>query len=1026
MPNAKKLNEQALTDGRVGRLRATRMFTDREDLREAYHALTDRAVAEKFENCYVINYYGLGGIGKTTLLGKLRDEVRQRAETDASHRHISLMLDFDSVVADPVPALEHLKAQLQAQDFNFPLFELALYALYEKSGHIMSARERASFFERNPMIEALVDAAGMLPVIGMVATLSKNVIRIAGKARNAYQRALDRRKGSLYEIETMDARALRSNLPLLFTQDVNDQLDDGTMLHLFIDTYEKLVSVAEGEQGAHSAIRNDDWLYGRDGLIRNLGNAVFAIAGREKLHWPESSEFWAEEGRLEAHLTDHLSENDSARFLGSCGVDAELWYALYQLTDGQPVYLDLCVDQYYDVLDAGRTPAPEDFGRNVEMLVERHSRYIPEHQRDALYLMAGMRRWNKQIFDLAASAAGISVNPSEYSDRLTRLSYVTDEGGGIFAMHQVVARVLSSKLHAEVARPASVALAKFVKEQAESAQAQDSAEHAVSAQAQEGAELALEAAANLAGENARTAELAEAFEALAERAVENLQFRQALELRQRALEVCRAAMGEEHLVTLDAMCNLTNSYDFLGKYQCMRELEERVYEVRRRVQGEEHPDTLSAMNNLTSSYIMLGECQRARELGERAYEVHRRVLGEEHPDTLSAIDNLAVSFNVLGEYQRALELEERVYEVRRRVLGEEHPDTLSAMDNLAIIYSSLGKYRRALELAEQAYEVHRRVQGEEHPETLITMCSLAVSYSYLGENQRALELEEQAYEACKRQFGEEHPLALTMLNNLAAYYYNLGKYHRALELFEQVCERSKRVRGEEHPATLLAMIGLASCYSYLGSHQRALELAEQAYKTCMRVLGERHPTTLAALDHLATFYGYLGEHKRAWTLQNQAFLAYTRLLGLEHPITLNALTNLATCFSNLGDNQNALALQSRGYSTARHALGGEHPVTLNALNNLASFYHDVGNDRLAVELQRHAYEAFRRVLGEEHPTTLNALNGLVNCYTALDKPDRALELAEQLYEARKRVLGEDHPDTLAAQSSVESIKKMCE
>ena len=65
-------------------------------------------------------------------------------------------------------------------------------------------------------------------------------------------------------------------LPYYFSMDVNAM--DLPLVCIYLDTYEKMVSRAEG--AGDSTGFTQEWLRGASGLLPNLGNAVFAIAGK--------------------------------------------------------------------------------------------------------------------------------------------------------------------------------------------------------------------------------------------------------------------------------------------------------------------------------------------------------------------------------------------------------------------------------------------------------------------------------------------------------------------------------------------------------------------------------------------------------------------------------------------------------------------------------------------------------------------------------------------------------------------------
>ena len=97
-----------------------------------------------------------------------------------------------------------------------------------------------------------------------------------------------------------------------------------------------------------------------------------------------------------------------------------------------------------------------------------------------------------------------------------------------------------------------------------------------------------------------------------------------------------------------------------GEPRPARALFERAHQLRRDTLGEEHPDTLTSANNLARDLHGLGEYQRARDLDEDTLTRRHRVLGEDHPNTLTSANNLARDLHALGEDQQARELEEWV------------------------------------------------------------------------------------------------------------------------------------------------------------------------------------------------------------------------------------------------------------------------------------------------------------------------------------------------------------------------------
>ena len=76
-----------------------------------------------------------------------------------------------------------------------------------------------------------------------------------------------------------------------------------------------------------------------------------------------------------------------------------------------------------------------------------------------------------------------------------------------------------------------------------------------------------------------------------------------------------------------------------GVFALARAAEERALEVGRRVLGEEHPASIFALNTLAGTLQAQGDLAAARPLQEHALSVVRTYLDEEDATTLSFLDN---------------------------------------------------------------------------------------------------------------------------------------------------------------------------------------------------------------------------------------------------------------------------------------------------------------------------------------------------------------------------------------------------
>ncbi|MGH3795696.1 MAG: FxSxx-COOH system tetratricopeptide repeat protein [Pseudonocardiaceae bacterium] len=257
-----------------------------------------------------------------------------------------------------------------------------------------------------------------------------------------------------------------------------------------------------------------------------------------------------------------------------------------------------------------------------------------------------------------------------------------------------------------------------------------------------------------------------------------------------------------------------------------RPLRERALELRRSRLGDDHPDTLESAANLAIGLRALGHYEQALQLGEDAFTRRRRVLGDDHPKTLESAASLAICLWDLEHYEQARRLAEDAFTRRRRVLGDDHPKTLESAASLAICLRDLGHYEQARQVGEDTLTRCRRALGDDHPNTLISANNLAGVLWSLGHYEQARQLSADTLTRHRRVLGDDHPATLRTANNLAACLRELEQHEAARRLGEDTLTRRRRVLGDEHPHTLDAATNLTAALWALGQDDQASQLEE--------------------------------------------------------------------------------------------------------------------------------------------------------------------------------------------------------
>ena len=258
-----------------------------------------------------------------------------------------------------------------------------------------------------------------------------------------------------------------------------------------------------------------------------------------------------------------------------------------------------------------------------------------------------------------------------------------------------------------------------------------------------------------------------------------------------------------------------------------RQLFERALELRRSQLGDDHPDTLTSVQHIALCLLSLGQYKQAYHLIEDNLARSRRALGEDHPHTLHSACYVAYGLCSVGQCEQACQLGEDTLARSRRALGEDHPCTLDSAHYLAGYLWVLGRYEQARQLGEDTLTRRRRLLGDDHPCTLVSTSHLALCLWALRQYEHAYQLSEDALTRSRRVKGEGHPFTLNLASGLALCLWARGQHEQARQLGEDTLTRLRRALGDDHPHTRDSAHNLAAVLARLGEHDQADRLDEQ-------------------------------------------------------------------------------------------------------------------------------------------------------------------------------------------------------
>lgn len=373
---------------------AVRKFTDRESAKDAFARNLREHLAGR-SSLRVLGYYGVGGIGKTSLLCELR-QLAKGIEESAPAGLSTICLDFDSDnIGSAADALYAFRLKWPGK---CPLFEFALAQYWAAQGRSLEQIRRNAIPDDSLLFD-LVEAGSSLVDVFAPAKLLKKV----------YERSADflRRYGDLSDrfarIEALPDSALAEWLPALLGEEVEQwALASGKRLLVFVDGHERLSSDERFKLGK---LVGDEWL--RE-LIGAAGNGLYVICGRNYLDWVDVNAEWS--AFLEQHVLGELSVDDAQAFLLGIPIeDGRIRDWIVSAAHGVPLYLDLCASIYLLKRQSGCELSERDFDGAGGRVIDRFLSCLDREQAEAVRALSGVELFDKRLFGEIAKALNIGI-----------------------------------------------------------------------------------------------------------------------------------------------------------------------------------------------------------------------------------------------------------------------------------------------------------------------------------------------------------------------------------------------------------------------------------------------------------------------------------------------------------------------------------------------------------------------------------------------------------------------------------------
>ena len=419
-------------DTASNKLKNEKVFTDREYQRDVFFDAIEHLVDNK-QKYSVINYIGIGGIGKSALIKNIKEQLKIYETITFSYA------DFSNIRNQNLPALLfELSKNFENQQLSFYHFSIA-YAIYFKKvnkdikyneeEHKILSNEMGLVGEILSLIEKYEAAAVIPDTINYIYSKLHKKLTINNEV-----------KDSLKNLETLEPKAIEEQLPAFFAYDIKEYLtyNDEKNIVVFLDTYEAIYFNTTSEYSK----------YGKDSFIRELiaqlPGVLFVICSRKPLGWERVDEEWKRV--ITQQSIDVFSYSIADEFLLKCKIEEkDIRNKMIKTSMGLPYHLNILVDTYYEMKSQGITPRKELFASNNKKILACFFQYLGNDEIASIEVLSVARFYDFELFNYLMKEFATGY-PITLFEQFNTSSYVSSSGNGIYHLHEIMRKDIIEEL----------------------------------------------------------------------------------------------------------------------------------------------------------------------------------------------------------------------------------------------------------------------------------------------------------------------------------------------------------------------------------------------------------------------------------------------------------------------------------------------------------------------------------------------------------------------------------------------------
>lgn len=411
-------------------------FVDRTEIRSIIMNECEHKMQKK-DYFKVIGIYGIGGIGKTRLIEKIKETIKLSPQK-RKIIHISFEIDKNR------QCLDNLIKIRKAFSNRCSIFDYALLSYWD-SNRIERLNDDFINTLKSGFITNFVDMIGEFSE-GIIPCIASSVTPISMPSISNIFECVNE---LIPKITNLQYKHILQDIPGLSSQDILDRMP----LYLGLDIQRQqsksseipMVFIFDSYQQSQPYAESQEWLYK---LISTIGKGLFLITGREELQWSKPDDEF-----MIYPLT--AFPEDAARDLLKTNMPNatnELIDTIIESTECVPIYVDLAIKVYKSEINVNpQSLVNKSLFTDRNLLVRQFINHMPSHWQEVLMVLSVIRVFNRDIFNHIVKDQNLPCPITEYEEiiQVSLIDYV-EKSTELSKIHDVFCKNGSKILKSEV------------------------------------------------------------------------------------------------------------------------------------------------------------------------------------------------------------------------------------------------------------------------------------------------------------------------------------------------------------------------------------------------------------------------------------------------------------------------------------------------------------------------------------------------------------------------------------------------